>query len=294
MELSQLNAFAVTAELKNMTKAADRLNLSLSALSTQIKSLESELEIPLFNRMARGVELTPEGAQLLEYALTVTDATESMKRHAMRMQKELKGSITIGVNTDPVFLRITDINTALLHRLPDVSLRFAISESGKTAEMLKKRELDIGFVYTRLNDSEVHSEKIVQVNICMVVSKGLLKDPQNTSWADLSKLPMVSGSSDCPFQWVLNTQSEEYKQPTKTVVATDEYVMMELVKNGMGLCIMREDNARKLEREGHVDVLEDKTISIPLCLAVLRSRKEEPLISTALEAVYSVFGVEYD
>lgn len=292
MELSQLNAFVITSELKNMTKASERLNLSLSALSTQIKSLECDLNVSLFSRNARGVELTPDGAALIEYARNVTDTVNAMKRQAMMMQKEMKGTITFGLNTDPVFLKVPKLNSALIHRIPDVTIRFAISESGKTAYMLKSRELDMGFMYGKPYDDEIHYIEMQQVNICMVISKGMIQSTENVPWAQITALPWVSGSTDCPFRMELDRRIEEYTMPKRMVIAADETVMMELVKTGMGVCVMREDNARLLQKQGYVDVFEDKTISMTICLAVLKNRMEEPLLKAGLEVARSVFENE--
>ena len=68
MELSQLRTFRVVAETLNFTRAAERLGLTQSAVSHQIKSLETELGEPLFIRAKRGVKLSPSGQAALEHA----------------------------------------------------------------------------------------------------------------------------------------------------------------------------------------------------------------------------------
>ncbi|TCK61827.1 LysR family transcriptional regulator [Seleniivibrio woodruffii] len=289
MELAQLAAFAATAELKNMTKAAQKLNLSLSALSTQIKLLEEELNVTLFSRQARGVELTQEGAALLESAIAVNDTVQSIKRQAMRMQKEIKGSITIGVNTNPVFLRVQSINAAILKCLPEISLRFALSESGKTPQMLRSGELDLGFSYGRYAEKDIHTIDIFPVQICMVVSKGILETAENVSWNTLAEIPWVWGSEDCPFRTELIKSLPDIKNPKKIIVASDEYLMIELVKTGSGVCVLREDDAVWLAEQGYVDILHDRTITVPVCISCLKERKDEPLIDTALNTILSVY-----
>jgi len=291
MELGQLAAFTATAELKNMTKAAQKLNLSLSALSTQIKLLEEELNVTLFARQARGVEITPEGSSLLESAIAVNDTVLSIKRQAMRMQKEVKGSITLGVNTNPVFLRIQTINSAFQKNLPEISLRFAVSESGKTPQMLRSGELDLGFSYGRFTDKDIFTIELFPVKLCMVVPKGLLEDTKKVSWETLANIPWIWGSEDCPFRTELVRSLPDIKNPKKIIVASDENLMMELVKTGSGVCVLREDNAQELVEQGYVNILHDKTISVPICISCQKERREEPLIDLAMKTILTVYEV---
>src|SRR5574339_640166 len=75
MELRQLRYFIKSAELLNFTEAAHALYISQSTLSQQIKQLEDELGIPLFDRIGKRVRLTEAGSQFLPFArLTVSDA----------------------------------------------------------------------------------------------------------------------------------------------------------------------------------------------------------------------------
>ena len=68
MELYQLKGFAAVAELGQLTRAAERLHISQPALSAQIKALEDELNVALFERGAAGMTLTAAGRQLLPEA----------------------------------------------------------------------------------------------------------------------------------------------------------------------------------------------------------------------------------
>ena len=68
MELRTLYYFTVTAQEKNITRAAEMLNMCQPPLSRQIRNLEDELGVPLFIRGKRHLDLTPEGEVLLHRA----------------------------------------------------------------------------------------------------------------------------------------------------------------------------------------------------------------------------------
>ena len=89
MELNQLRTFRVIAETLNFTRAAERLGLTQSAVSHQIKSLETELGEPLFIRAKRGVKLSEAGKVALDYARRILDDAEALRERLSGGQHEI-------------------------------------------------------------------------------------------------------------------------------------------------------------------------------------------------------------
>ncbi len=82
VSLDQLSYFVAVAEEGNIGRAARRLHISQPPLSRQIKSLENELGVPLFERGARGVQLLPAGHRLLPRARRILEAVADVRRLA--------------------------------------------------------------------------------------------------------------------------------------------------------------------------------------------------------------------
>lgn len=90
-----LRTFVVAAETESFSAAANRLRLTQSAVSTQIRRLEDELGYALFTRTGRSVTLSDEGAEVLEQAARILESFEGMKR---RNQTGVdRGAISLGV-----------------------------------------------------------------------------------------------------------------------------------------------------------------------------------------------------
>ena len=95
--LKQIAIFAKLAETQNMGEAAQGLGLSQPALSQQLSALESALDIRLFERVPKGMRLTPGGRELLPAALTVLGAVREFGDLANHVAKRFVGSIRFGV-----------------------------------------------------------------------------------------------------------------------------------------------------------------------------------------------------
>ncbi|MBL0740721.1 LysR substrate-binding domain-containing protein [Chryseolinea lacunae] len=137
MELRQLKYFIKAAELQNFTNAAEALFITQSTLSQQIKQLEDELGLPLFNRIAKRVRLTDAGSTFLPYAIkTVKDAENG--RDLLRDQMGLKtGSLTIGLTyglAELLAKAIADFSA----QYPAIKLTINF---GTTQELLQEMEL---------------------------------------------------------------------------------------------------------------------------------------------------------
>jgi DNA-binding transcriptional LysR family regulator len=99
MELRHLRYFVVIAEERSFTRAAERLWVAQPGLSTQIRRLESELGVQLFDRHSRGVELTDAGALFLERARLVLAAADVARSAGHDLAEGLVGSVRLGIVT---------------------------------------------------------------------------------------------------------------------------------------------------------------------------------------------------
>ena len=120
----QLFYFIVIAEEKSIGRAAKQLPLTVSALSRQIRSLEEELGVPLFDRTTSGLELTPAGNTLLEHARTLRAQIEQAKSDVQRVGTALVGQLDVG-----------GIGSTMLHHVPQILKRFRRYYPGITTVM---------------------------------------------------------------------------------------------------------------------------------------------------------------
>ncbi|GFM33580.1 LysR family transcriptional regulator [Desulfovibrio subterraneus] len=293
MELNQLRSFVCVAREQNLTRAARILHISQSALSTQIRGLEDSLGIILFERQARGMTLTVNGKTLLGQARMILDAAENMRVTAGKLNAELCGAITVGLNTDPLYLRMRALDARMEKLYPEISIEFITSQTMATTSLLHERVLDAGFRFGISRDEGISETFLTDVPLAVVIPTRFLRRVSKVSdftWRSLAELPWLWTTCACPFhKLVADRMAEHGVKPHPVADALDEAIVREMVANGKGASILRRDMAELLEAEG-LAAAWDEPLSVPLSIACLSSRKEDPLIAALIQEVRSIWA----
>jgi len=134
----QLNVFVIAAETLNFTQTAKKLHLTQSSVSQHIKSLESQVEVALFTRRGRTIELTEAGQILLPMARDiVSDSMRAMETMTL-LQREVHGHLIIGCNTAPGKYLLPLIITLFHKELPRVRFTCQVLPQSQAMERLAK------------------------------------------------------------------------------------------------------------------------------------------------------------
>lgn len=146
VELAQLRTFRTLAETLSFTRAAGRLGLTQSAVSHQIKALETDLGEPLFIRTSRGVTLSEAGQVALDHAERILNETETLRERIGRRAQATSGRVRVGAATQALVHLFAPLFRRFMTRYPGVELTFhtTVSTDQTIAEILNGA-LDVGF-----------------------------------------------------------------------------------------------------------------------------------------------------
>src|SRR3954454_22487022 len=97
MELRQLEYFLAVAETANFTRAAERVHISQSGVSAQVRALEQELGQPLFDRSGKAVRLTDAGAAVLPHARAALAAGNAVREAVDELTGLVHGHVSVGM-----------------------------------------------------------------------------------------------------------------------------------------------------------------------------------------------------
>ena len=141
LDISALRSFVAVADLGGMTRAAGKLNLTQSAVSMQVKRLESVFDVSLVERVGRGVALTSEGQQLLGYCRQILRLNDEAWQRLTH--EAFEGQGTFGVPEDLVFPIVPSIMREFAAAFPRASVRLLSSQTRTLKEKLAEGSVDI-------------------------------------------------------------------------------------------------------------------------------------------------------
>ena len=141
MEIRNLNTFLHAASLQNITRAAAELGYSQSAVSVQIRQLEQELGMPLFDRIGKNVYLTDFGRSLVPYARSAVAAVAAVENFG-KSDAVLGGAIRVGI-TDSLFeLLMKPLLPAYHARFPKVRVELLVDTTVNLTQLLQQGSID--------------------------------------------------------------------------------------------------------------------------------------------------------
>jgi DNA-binding transcriptional LysR family regulator len=155
MELRHLRYFIAVAEEGHITRAAERLGMQQPPLSRQINAMERELDVQLFRRKARGVELTDAGRTLLEDARATLASLDRSLERARRTARGEQGQVRLGIPpTAPFHPFVPRSIRSFRNAFPLVSLTTEEFLSNELIERLRNEQVDVAFIRTSPVDRE--------------------------------------------------------------------------------------------------------------------------------------------
>jgi DNA-binding transcriptional LysR family regulator len=169
MELRHLRAFATIAELHSFSKAARQLHVAQPPLSRQISQLERELGVKLFVRAASGVELTREGAALLDQARIVLADTAGFLQLAGRAKAGLASPLRVAM-APGLCEAVSRIRAHVIGRVPNLSIEGVDMASSTQHDALRRRTMDVGLLRHVADDPDIQSEPLFAERFVVMVS----------------------------------------------------------------------------------------------------------------------------
>ncbi|WP_100401136.1 selenium metabolism-associated LysR family transcriptional regulator [Bacillus sp. FJAT-44742] len=189
MNLEHLKTFISVADKKSFSATARALHLSQPTVTQQIKALEKHLNINLFERSTKQVELTSPAKVLYRYAKEIVKLNDIAEHEIMKMTTNLNGrlevacSLTIGDNILPKVLG------TYKKQFPHVLINIDITNTSHIVDRIKAKEIDLGLIEAPVHESELMVSPFMEDELVLVSSPSFF--PQDKSEVSVSELPML-------------------------------------------------------------------------------------------------------
>ena len=249
MELQQLRYAVAIAEEQSFTRAAQRCFVVQSALSRQIKSLESELGVRLFARTSRKVEVTPAGEAFVKQARLCLQAAERAKASAAAAHGQIRGSLTIGVIPTVTAVDIAAVLGAFRRSYPEVGVHVRTGGSDEFLRRIAAGQLDVGVLGLAegVTPRGVQTRELSQERLVAVLSEGhRLAGRRRLRLKDLTDEPFVDfpeGSSGREQSDLAFDRAGLRREVSLEVNTAD--LLTGLVRQGLGVALVAPSVARE-------------------------------------------------
>jgi len=217
----------------NFSAAAHALHVTPAAVSQQIKSLESYIQVPLFRRSGRRVELTEEGVELLPAVRAGLDKLESAVH--MIKQHGRGGPLQITLTTSFLQIWLLPRIRSFRRKHPDIELRFHTSPE---LVDFSRSPIHVGIRFGRGVYPNLHCEKLLDDWIMPVGTPELIKQyGMIERGADLSKYPLLEGD-DAPWR-VWQQTDREFARQSLSPIIDDSAGLLIAAEEGLGFALAR-------------------------------------------------------
>jgi LysR family cyn operon transcriptional activator len=146
MNLRQLQTLITIADAGGFARAAGRLHLSQPAASRQIQALEAEFGVPLFDRIGRGLQLTPEGEDIVRRGRRLLQEATSLRERAVALKSGLTGTLRVGGSPQNIETVLAPFVTGFRRRHPGIEVHFVEDGGARIGSRLERGDVQVALV----------------------------------------------------------------------------------------------------------------------------------------------------
>jgi DNA-binding transcriptional LysR family regulator len=240
MDVSQLRTLIHVAELGSLSKAADRLRIAQPALSRQVRLLEQELGVRLFDRHGRGMVVTERGQDVLRHALRVMAELEEIRAVVSDENAPLRGHVSIGIPPTASDILSEPLVSAFRDTHPDATLRIVSAYSGYLLDWMQRGELDAAILYDPKSPRNLRVQPLLEEALFLIgPPQSHLSLDRPVKFIELEGQRLLLPSRGHGLRTLVDRYAQEAGIPLDIKVEADSYsTLKSLVHNGHGVTVL--------------------------------------------------------
>jgi len=326
MDIQTLRIFVAVARAGSLSRAADKLALTQPAVSLQIKGLQAATGLTLFTRSAQGMNLTRDGAALLPLAEKVLAAQGDFRNAAASLHSQVRGRLRIGTILDPEFTRLGAFLKVLVETAPQVETELRQAMSGEVLAQIDRGELDVGFYLgTPANplgdthDFVKNPAAAISMQAPAAIHSGADQPPERQARFAVRALTHFTYRVLAPAGWGPQVFGKDWKalaalpwiatppasahhrllasvfgplgvEPHRVALVDQEASMLDLVKSGVGLSLVRDSIAIRESHAAGLVIADQVSLQSVLSFVSLSAQRQAPVVASAWQALDAVWG----
>jgi DNA-binding transcriptional LysR family regulator len=290
MELRQLEYFVAVAEEANFTRAAQRVHISQSGVSAQVRQLEQDLGASLIDRSGRSATLTVAGAAALEHARAALASAAAVRQAVDEVTELLRGRLVVGMVTACTVAPLFEAFASFHGRHPGVEIALVEDNSDRLVERVRAGAMDLALIGAAgappegLGAFPIVSEGLVAA----VCPDHALARRTRLRLVDLVGQPIVCLPRGTGVRAVFDQSCAAQALAMDIALqASAPHAVMDLARRGMGVAILSASMADEADASLAVRPITD--IETPAVLALIWSNTMSPALRGLLLHAYQSF-----
>ncbi len=294
MELKQLKTFRTVAKTLSFHRTAEILNYAQSTVSAQIRALEDNFGVPLFDRLGKRISLTDAGQKLMHYAERLLDMEEETLTEMSDVQ-ESQGRLSIRIPQTLSTYYFPEILSLFKQKYPKVGFDIKTCVYHSLQQELKTGVTDLAFLFAEdVYAPELISDILGHEDIVMIVHPShALASAQPNRARDLKNEALLLPKHDCAYKMNLEQILAQKKIKPAAIM---EFNSIESIKHcvlkNLGIGLVPQIMVKNEINEGGLVVLTDLFENMSVEILMLRHRNKwlSPMLHTFIQATREVFS----
>ncbi len=273
MDLQSLNIFIQVAELNSFTRAAEKLGYSQPTISFQIKQLEKELGVQLFDRVGHTVSLTEAGKSALHYAQNICQLSQEMVMGDKKY--DVNGIVRIAMAESLVNPLIAKTFSDIKSKYPQLSINIMTGMTAELFDLLNHNEVDLICVLdTPVRDTSYIVVNEEEINVHIVVSKNNpLATKKNIKINDLLSQSFILTEKGMSYRRLFDEEMAKHKIEILPILEmSNPKSICNLIKEDLGISFLPDFVTSKAVEEGSIVRLHVKGLDIKIWKQLLYHR----------------------
>ncbi len=242
--------------------------MTQGAVSQQVAALEKQLDVALFHRVGRAVELSQDGRQLYDYARRIVDLVDEAQSAVSKKSVAVSGTLRIASSTVPAETVLPELLTEFRKKFPDVCESVSVSDTAQATQAVEDGEADVGLVGELPRSSTLQSRVIGKDELVLVVAPHhRLAGKPAVSFNELRSEPLIvrepgSASRRC-VEEALEAKGISFSDLTIAVEVNSNDAIRAAVERGIGVGFLSTSAIAHDVAEGKIAAVKVRGMKLP-------------------------------
>lgn len=247
-DLVSLRLLVAICELRSISRAAEQLNMAISAASRRLKLLEEEVGSQLVQRRAHGVEPTAAGLTMLRYGRSVLSLAEQLQAHMTEHREGIRGRVRVFGSSSALVQRLAADLAQFSRAHPDIKVDLEERPTLETIEAVRRRQADLGVIVRGASTAGLVTYPYVEDRLAVAVPiDHPLAGRRSVRFEALFEEDIVSLDPGTAVFRLVDDRAREAGRHLRLRVQVRSFeVMCQMIRHGLGIGILPEDALRPL------------------------------------------------